>query len=60
MSLPTPTRDTTEHPGKNTVTAPVNKREQAADVDRKVPSYDLPAFFGQLTRLSFSFASTVP
>lgn len=37
MSLPTATRDTTEHPGKYSVTAPADKREKAADVDRKVP-----------------------
>lgn len=36
MSLPTATRDTTEHPAKNAVSAPVNKEEKAADVDRKV------------------------
>jgi hypothetical protein len=36
MSLPTATRDTTEHPAKNAVSAPVNKQEKAADVDRKV------------------------
>lgn len=36
MSLPNATRDTTEHPSKYAVTAPVDRNEQAADVDRKV------------------------
>ena len=36
MSLPSAVKDTTEHPPKNAVAAPVNKEEKAADVDRKV------------------------
>jgi hypothetical protein len=36
MSLPNATRDTTDHPSKNAVPAPVDRSEQAADVDRKV------------------------
>jgi hypothetical protein len=39
MSLPNATKDTTEHPPKNAVAAPVNKQEKAADVDRKVLSF---------------------
>lgn len=38
MSLPNATKDTTEHPPKNAVAAPVNKQEKDADVDRKVLS----------------------
>lgn len=52
MSLPNATRNTTENPPKNAVAAPVDKREQAADVDRKVPIMDpFLSFDGQLTRL---------
>jgi hypothetical protein len=36
MSLPDAIRDTTEHPSKNAVSAPVDRQEKAADVDRKV------------------------
>jgi hypothetical protein len=36
MSLPDAIKDTTEHPNKNAVSAPVDKKEKAADVDRKV------------------------
>lgn len=36
MSLPNAAKDTTEHPPKNAVAAPVNKQEKAADIDRKV------------------------
>ncbi len=36
MSLPSAVKDTSEHPPKNAVAAPVNKQEKAADVDRKV------------------------
>jgi len=39
MSLPNAAKDTTEHPHKNAVAAPVNKQEKAADVDRKVLSF---------------------
>jgi hypothetical protein len=39
MSLPTAAKDTTEHPPKNAVAAPVNKQELVADVDRKVLSF---------------------
>ena len=39
MSLPNAAKDTTEHPPKNAVAAPVNKQEKAADVDRKVLSF---------------------
>lgn len=39
MSLPTAAKDTTEHPPKNAVAAPVNKQEMVADVDRKVLSF---------------------
>jgi hypothetical protein len=43
MSLPTAAKDTSEHPPKNAVAAPVNKQEMAADVDRKVlPFMPLP------------------
>lgn len=36
MSLPNPIRDTTEHPSKNAVSAPVDRQEKVDDVDRKV------------------------
>ena len=39
MSLPNAAKDTTEHPPKNAVAAPVNKQEKDADVDRKVLSF---------------------
>jgi hypothetical protein len=39
MSLPNAAKDTTEHPPKNAVAAPVNNQEKAADVDRKVLSF---------------------
>lgn len=39
MSLPNAAKDTSEHPPKNAVAAPVNKQEMAADVDRKVLSF---------------------
>ncbi|KAF8481546.1 hypothetical protein DFH94DRAFT_731269 [Russula ochroleuca] len=39
MSLQNATKDTTEHPPKNAVAAPVNKQEKAADVDRKLRFY---------------------
>jgi len=39
MSLPNAAKDTTEHPPKNAVAAPVNKQEKTADVDRKVLSF---------------------
>jgi Family of unknown function (DUF5923) len=38
MTLQNAIKDTTEHPPKNAVAAPVNKQEEAADVDRKVLS----------------------
>lgn len=47
MSLPNAAKDTTEHPPKNAVSAPANKQEKAADVDRKV----LPFIPLQLTLL---------
>ncbi|KAF8263795.1 hypothetical protein EI94DRAFT_1772841 [Lactarius quietus] len=47
MSLPNATRDTTEHPGKYAVTAPVDRREQAADVDRKLHFYGAIEAFRQ-------------
>ncbi len=54
MSLPNATRDTTEHPGKYAVPAPVDKREQAADIDRKVshPIYLLLFSTNALPRLA--------
>jgi hypothetical protein len=36
MSLPDAIRDTTEHPSKNAVSAPIDRQEMADDVDRKV------------------------
>lgn len=47
MSLPNATRDTTEHPGNNAVTAPVDRREQAADIDRKLHFYGAIEAFRQ-------------
>ncbi|KAI9441014.1 hypothetical protein H4582DRAFT_2074783 [Lactarius indigo] len=47
MSLPNATRDTTEHPSKYAVPAPVNRREQAADVDRKLRFYGAIEAFRQ-------------
>jgi hypothetical protein len=46
MSLPTAVKDTSEHPAKNAVSAPVNKQQKTADVDRKVltESYMTPSF----------------
>lgn len=59
MSLPNAVKDTTEHPPKNAVASPVNKKEKAADVDRKVllrmPLLPLAHF-----PPSFSSASMVP
>ncbi|KZT70697.1 hypothetical protein DAEQUDRAFT_667430 [Daedalea quercina L-15889] len=39
MSLPQATKDISDHPASNSVTQPHNKREQAADVDRKLRFY---------------------
>lgn len=39
MSLPQATKDISDHPTSNSVTQPHNKREQAADVDRKLRFY---------------------
>lgn len=36
MSLPQATKDTSEHPPKTAVAAPVDKANKKADVDRKV------------------------
>lgn len=36
MSLPQATKDVSEHPSGNSVVDPVNKKAQAADVERKV------------------------
>ncbi|KAI0296913.1 hypothetical protein B0F90DRAFT_1953317 [Multifurca ochricompacta] len=47
MSLPNTTRDTTEHPSKNAVSAPVDKRKKAADVDRKLRFYAVIQAFRQ-------------
>ncbi|KAH9958918.1 hypothetical protein BC827DRAFT_1135468 [Russula dissimulans] len=47
MSLPNATKDTTEHPAKNAVSAPVNKQEKAADVDRKLRFYGVIEAFRQ-------------
>ncbi|KAH8992986.1 hypothetical protein EDB92DRAFT_520703 [Lactarius akahatsu] len=47
MSLPNATRDTTEHPSKYAVPAPVDRREQAADVDRKLRFYGAIEAFRQ-------------
>jgi hypothetical protein len=45
MSLPPAVRDTTEHPPKNAVSAPANRQDKAADVDRKVSALPLPLPF---------------
>lgn len=47
MSLPNATRDTTEHPSKYAVPAPVDRSEQAADVDRKLHFYGAIEAFRQ-------------
>ncbi|KAF8492864.1 hypothetical protein F5888DRAFT_1728342 [Russula emetica] len=47
MSLPNAAKDTTEHPPKNAVAAPVNKQEKAADVDRKLRFYGIIQAFRQ-------------
>jgi hypothetical protein len=47
MSLPNAAKDTTEHPPKNAVAAPVNKQEKAADVDRKLRFYGVIQAFRQ-------------
>ena len=39
MSLPQAHKDVSDHPAKGTVVAPVDKAEQAADVDRKLRFY---------------------
>ncbi|EMD31027.1 hypothetical protein CERSUDRAFT_120157, partial [Gelatoporia subvermispora B] len=39
MSLPQATKDVGDHPAKNSVVDPVNKQQQAADVDRKLRFY---------------------
>ncbi|KAH9925978.1 uncharacterized protein B0H18DRAFT_1085153 [Fomitopsis serialis] len=39
MSLPQASKDISDHPASNSVTQPHNKREQAADVDRKLRFY---------------------
>ncbi|OCH87448.1 hypothetical protein OBBRIDRAFT_837378 [Obba rivulosa] len=45
MSLPHATKEVAEHPSKNSVVDPVNKQQQAADVDRKL------RFFGVVQAL---------
>ncbi|KAH9952567.1 hypothetical protein BGW80DRAFT_1420325 [Lactifluus volemus] len=47
MSLPDAIKDTTEHPNKNAVSAPVDKKEKAADVDRKLRFYGVIEAFRQ-------------
>ncbi|KAI0275464.1 hypothetical protein BC834DRAFT_840264 [Gloeopeniophorella convolvens] len=47
MSLPNATKDTTEHPGKNAVSSPVDKQQKAADVDRKLRFYGIFEAFRQ-------------
>ncbi|KAN0107712.1 Protein of unknown function (DUF4449) domain containing protein [Russula decolorans] len=47
MSLPNAAKDTTEHPPKNAVAAPVNNQEKAADVDRKLRFYGVIQAFRQ-------------
>ncbi|KAI0057660.1 hypothetical protein BV25DRAFT_1970625 [Artomyces pyxidatus] len=47
MSLPNATKDISEHPGKNSVTDPLNKQAKAADVDRKVRLYGVIEAFRQ-------------
>ncbi|KAI0279401.1 hypothetical protein BGY98DRAFT_968754 [Russula aff. rugulosa BPL654] len=47
MSLPNAAKDTTEHPPKNAVAAPVNKQEKDADVDRKLRFYGVIQAFRQ-------------
>jgi hypothetical protein len=59
MSLPGAIKDTTEHPSKNAVSAPVDKKEKAADVDRKVILRPYPSSLTDRILLSFSSASTV-
>ena len=38
MSLPAATKDTSEHPSKTAVAAPVDKANKEADIDRKASS----------------------
>ncbi|KZT25454.1 hypothetical protein NEOLEDRAFT_1133378 [Neolentinus lepideus HHB14362 ss-1] len=47
MSLPTATKDISDHPAKGSVTDPVNKREKDADVDRKLRFYGVIEAFRQ-------------
>ena len=61
MSLPNATRDTTEHPSKYAVPAPVDRSEQAADVDRKVSHPSICLLLSSTNvLLHFSSTSTVP
>ena len=39
MSLPQATKDISEHPTANAVVDPVDKKAQAADVERKVRTF---------------------
>ncbi|KAI0245752.1 hypothetical protein BJV78DRAFT_1260530 [Lactifluus subvellereus] len=47
MSLPNAIRDTTEHPSKNAISAPVDRQEKIADVDRKLRFYGVIEAFRQ-------------
>lgn len=59
MSLPNATKDTTEHPPKNAVAAPVNNQEKAADVDRKVVVHESSSYLLTYPPSSVSSDSTV-
>jgi hypothetical protein len=59
MSLPNAVKDTSQHPPKNAVAAPVNKKEKAADVDRKVLPF-MPLRSLAHSPPSFSSDSMVP
>lgn len=45
MSLPQAPKDISDHPAKGSVTAPVDKQAQAADVDRKLKLYGVFSAF---------------
>ncbi|THH17056.1 hypothetical protein EUX98_g9201 [Antrodiella citrinella] len=47
MSLPNATKDISDHPAKGSVTEPINKQQQAADVDRKLRFYGVINAFKQ-------------
>ncbi|KAH8096888.1 hypothetical protein BXZ70DRAFT_895650 [Cristinia sonorae] len=47
MSLPNAAKDISDHPAKGSVTEPINKQNQAADVDRKLRLYGVINAFKQ-------------